>query len=133
MPASDAAVGRFAIGLHEHGADIAMLFFAAGALLWYSLFVRTRFVPRWLGWWGLASVVLVCLATLLSVWDRGLHPPILLYVAYTPYELFVGIWLLVKGSPGRAAAATVTRSQPLEQSKRPTPRAVDVRVGGSGS
>ena len=42
VSASDAVVGKFAIGLHEHAADIGMLFFSAGALLWYSLFVRTR-------------------------------------------------------------------------------------------
>jgi hypothetical protein len=52
----DAVVGKFAIGLHEHAADIGMLFFSAGALLWYCLFVCTRFVLRWLGIWGLASV-----------------------------------------------------------------------------
>jgi hypothetical protein len=100
VSASGTVVGKFAIGLHEHAADIGMLFFSAGALLWYSLFVRTRFVPLWLGIWGLASVALVCLGTLLSVWDRDLHPPILLYAAYVPYELFVGIWL-VKGSGPR--------------------------------
>lgn len=52
--AFDPMVGTFAIGLHEHAADLGLLFFSAGALLWYSLFVRTRFVPRWLGIWGLA-------------------------------------------------------------------------------
>lgn len=121
VSASDTVVGKFAIGLHEHAADIGMLFFSADALLWYSLFVRTRFVPRWLGIWGLASVALVCLGTLLSVWDRDLHPPILLYAAYVPYELFVGIWLLVKGSPGWPAAAGATRSDPLRPSERPAP------------
>jgi Domain of unknown function (DUF4386) len=110
--ASDAVVGRFAIGLHEHAAGIGMLFFSAGALLWYSLFVRTLFVPRWLGIWGLASVALVGIGTLLSVWDGEAQPSILLYAAYVPYELFVGIWLLVKGSPTSPAAAGATRSEP---------------------
>jgi len=101
VSASDAAVGSFAVSLHEHAGDIGMLLFCVGALLWYSLFVRTRFVPRWLGVWGLASVVLVCLATLLNVWDPGLQPPFLLYAAYVPYELVVGIWLLVSGAAHR--------------------------------
>ena len=98
VASSDAAVGQFALGLHEHAGDIAMLFFSAGALLWYALFIRTRFVPQWLAVWGLASVVPVVLGTLLTVW--GLQPSMLLYAAYVPYELVVGIWLLVKGSPG---------------------------------
>ena len=76
-----------------------MLLFSAGALLWYSIFVRTRFVPRWLGLWGLASVVPVAIGTLLNIW--GMQPSMLLYAAYVPFELVVGIWLLVKGSPYR--------------------------------
>ena len=114
LSVSDAAVGMFAIGLHRHAADIALLFFGAGALLWYSLFVRTRFVPRWLSIWGLASVALVCFATLLAVWNSDLQPPILLYAPYVPYELTVGIWLLVKGSPGRPAAAGVTSPEVVD-------------------
>jgi hypothetical protein len=102
LSAPDAAIGQAALGLHEHAADMAMLFFAAGALLWYWLLLRTRFVPRWLSIWGLASVVLVGLATLTLVWDRDLQPPIVLYVAYVPFELVVGCWLLIKGSPGRS-------------------------------
>ena len=51
VSASDTAVGTFALGVHEHAADFGMLFFGVGALLWYSLLVRTRFVPRWLGIW----------------------------------------------------------------------------------
>ncbi len=129
VSASDTAVGRFALGLHEHAGDIGMLFFCVGALLWYSLFVRTRFVPRWLGIWGLASVVPVCLATLLNVWDRDLQPPILLYAAYVPYELVVGIWLLLKGSAGRPEVLDATTSEPLPPTERPTPDAVDVRAG----
>jgi hypothetical protein len=70
VSASDAVVGKFAIGLHEHAADM-------------------------------------------------------------PYELFVGIWLLVKGSPGWPAAAGATRPEPLRPSERPAPGAVDVDPGGS--
>ena len=130
LSASDAAVGSFAVGLHEHAAGIGMLFASVGALLWYSLFIRTRFVPPWLGIWGLASVGLVFLATLLDVWGGDLKPPILLYVAYMPFELIVGIWLLAKGSPARPTAAGVTRSEPLPRAGRPTPDTSDVRADG---
>jgi len=124
---SDLAVGNFALGLHEHAADIAMLFFGAGALLWYPLFIRTRFVPRWLGIWGLASVVPVCLATLLNVWDRDPQSSMLFYVAYIPFELVVGTWLLVKGSPHRSDASDAPSSEPLPPGRQPTPDPVDIR------
>ena len=131
LSASDAAIGRAALGLHEHGTDIAMLFFGAGALLWYGLFLRTRFVPRWLSIWGLASVALVFLATLTLVWNRDLQPPILLYIAYVPFEFFVGWWLLVKGSPSRPdPEVTTPASSPLAE--RSAAEGVDVRPASSG-
>jgi len=105
---SDAAVGSFALGLHDHAASLGMLFACVGALLWYALFIRTRFVPRWLGLWGLASMSLVAVATLLDVWDAALQPSMLLYAAYMPFELVVGLWLLVKGSPGRPTTRGAT-------------------------
>ena len=98
LSGSQAAIGQVALGVHEHAGDIAMLFFGAGALLWYWLFLRTRFVPRWLSIWGLASVALVTGATLTLIWSRELQPPILLYVAYVPFELVVGSWLLIQGT-----------------------------------
>lgn len=128
---TDTAVGSLALGLHEHAGDIAMLFFCAGALLWYTLFVRTRFVPLWLGIWGLASVALVCVGTLLNVWDRDLQPLLLLYVAYVPFELVVGIWLLVKGSPGWPATVNATRSEPGQASSRPAAEVIDAGAGGT--
>lgn len=128
VSASDAAVGTFALGLHEHGGDIQMLLFGVGALLWYSLFVRTRFVPRWLGIWGLAAVVLACVATLLNLWDRGLEPPVVLYAAYVPFEFVVGIWLLVKGSQVRPTAVDPTISAPQPPTQRSTADVVDVRA-----
>ena len=128
---TDAALGSLALGLREHGGDIAMLFFCAGALLWYWLFVRTRFVPRWLGVWGLVSVALVCAGTLLNVWDRDLQPPVVIYAAYVPFELVVGIWLLVKGSPGWPATVDATRSEPVQPSAQPSADATGVRAGGT--
>ncbi len=110
---SDAVVGSFALGLNDHAASMGMLFASVGALLWYSLFIRARFVPRWLGVWGLASMSLVGVATLLDVWDADLQPSMLLYVAYMPFELAVGVWLLVKGSPSRPTTIAATSPEAL--------------------
>jgi hypothetical protein len=130
LAAADAAVGGFALGMHDRAAAMAMLFASVGALLWYSLFIRTRFVPRWLGIWGLASMALVCVATLLDVSEVVAQPSMLLYVAYMPFELVVGIWLLIKGSPVRPAA---TGDTPPEALSLPELRsaAADVHAGGS--
>ena len=97
VSSADTAVGTFAYDLFQHTRDLDMLLFAAGAVLWYSLLLRSGVVPRWLAVWGLASVTLVLVATLMLVWDRSLQPSVLLYIAYVPFELVIGLWLLVRG------------------------------------
>jgi hypothetical protein len=92
------ALGTLFLGIDQHAGDIDMLFFCFGALLWYSLLFRTRRVPRVLSAWGLSAVLLVLVGTLLYVWDRSLNPSIALYVPYVPFELVIGLWLLIKGA-----------------------------------
>ena len=107
ISSADTAVGTFAFGLYEHTGDLDMIFFAVGALLWYSLLLRSGVVPRWLAVWGLASVSLVLVATLMLVWDRSLQPSVVLYAAYVPFELVVGLWLLIRGDSRRSAEVPV--------------------------
>jgi len=97
VSSADTAVGTFAYGLFQHTRDLDMLLFAVGAVLWYWLLLRSGVVPRWLAVWGLASVTLVLVATLMLVWDRSLQPSVALYAAYVPFELVIGLWLLIRG------------------------------------
>jgi len=106
ISSADTAVGTFAFGLYEHTRDLDMLFFSVGALLWYSLLLRFGAVPRWLAIWGLASVSLVLVATLALVWDRSLQPSVALYAAYVPFELVIGLWLLIRGDSRPPAEAS---------------------------
>jgi hypothetical protein len=91
-------VGSAASGVSEHAADIGMLFFCLGGLLWYSLLLQSRIVPRLLALWGLVAVPLVMVATSLLVWNPSLEPSIALYALYVPFELVLGLWLLVRGA-----------------------------------
>ena len=105
-----------ALGVSQHAGDIDMLFFCVGAMLWYSLLYRSRIVPRALTLWGLLAVPLVLAATLLLLWDRDLEPSRVLYAPYVPFELTLGLWLLVKGA------------EPLHPGAQ-RPGAVDHRTG----
>jgi hypothetical protein len=91
------ALGTLFLGVDQHAGDIDMLFFCLGAILWYSLLLRSRIVPCALALWGLLAVLLVLVGTLILVWDRS--PSIALYVPYVPFELVVGVWLLGRGAP----------------------------------
>ena len=96
-PSYDEPLGTLSLGVSQHAGDIAMLFFCLGALLWYPLLLQSRIVPRLLSLWGLVAVPLVLVATVLLVWDHGIDPGLALYALYVPFELVLGLWLLIKG------------------------------------
>ena len=91
-------VGTLSLGVSQHAGDIGMLFFCLGGLLWYYLLFQSRIVPRLLALWGLVTVPLVLVATTMLVWNPTLDPSFALYALYVPFELVLGLWLLIKGA-----------------------------------
>lgn len=100
--ASLKAAGMLAFSLYQNAYSASMLFFCLGAVLWYSLLYRSQLVPRWLAGWGFVAVLPLLVSTLLTLWDRSLSLGILPGLPYAPFELFVGVWLIV--TVGRNAA-----------------------------
>ena len=84
-------------GVDRGGYDIHMLFFCLGAILWYALLYASRAIPRGLAMWGVVAAVLLLVPTLLALYDRDLTFALILGLPYAPYELVLGIWLLVRG------------------------------------
>ena len=91
-------LGTLFLGLEQHAAEVSLLFFALGAFLWYGLFFTTRLVPRGLSVWALLAMVLVLAGILPQVWDHSINVPLALDIPYLPFELVVGLWLLVRGA-----------------------------------
>jgi hypothetical protein len=88
----------FYYGFDRQGFDIHMLFFCLGGILWYYLFYISNYIPRVLSVWGIAAVCLLLITTLLKLYDRDFLPAAqILALPYVPYELFLGVWLIVKG------------------------------------
>lgn len=81
----------------QFGYEIHMVFFCLGGILWYYLFYKSGYIPRVLSFWGLATVCLVLINELLWFFDPNIGDVIILLAPYAPYELFLGIWLIVKG------------------------------------
>jgi hypothetical protein len=76
------------------------LFFSLGGILWYYLFYRLRYIPRVLSVWGLATVCLVLIKSLLALYDRDLDrliPDVIIGAPYIVFEALIGPWLIVKG------------------------------------
>lgn len=77
------------------GSTLHSLVFSIGAILFYYLLYKSRAVPRILSLWGLITVPLVLIGTLLSVF--GYEVPFFVYFLYVPFEFVIGIWILAKG------------------------------------
>ena len=84
-------------GVDRLGYDIHMLFFCLGGILWYYLLYSSRLVPRPLALWGLVAICLLLVPILLVLYKRGSTPLMVLGLPYAPFELVLGVWLLVKG------------------------------------
>jgi hypothetical protein len=103
-------VGRVFLGLQQNAYTVHMLFFCLGGILWYWLLFESRIVPRWLSAWGLAGVALLLVSILLTLWDRSLDLGILPGLPYAPFELVIGVWLLIAGGRNPAQQSIVERN-----------------------
>jgi hypothetical protein len=90
-------VGNFLYyGLDRLGYDIHMLFFCLGGILWYYLLYVSRLVPRPLAIWGLVAICLLTIPTVLVLYTRRSSPLMVLGLPYAPFELVLGLWLLIR-------------------------------------
>jgi hypothetical protein len=77
------------------GEWLHMLPFAIGATLFYTLFYRSRYIPRILSLWGIIAASIAVVGTLLVLF--GIELPIIVFIPNLPFELAIGLWLLIKG------------------------------------
>ncbi len=80
------------------GSSLHMLAFCLGGVLFYYLLDKARIVPRVLSLWGLITVLPFLVGAPLAV--MGVEVPMAVYVPYVPFELVIGIWILIKGIKG---------------------------------
>ncbi len=79
------------------GGTLHMLAFCLGALLFYFLLFRSRIAPRWMSLWGLITLLPLLIGTVLQLFGHSI--PFLFYVPYVPFELVIGVWILIRGVP----------------------------------
>lgn len=77
-----------------------MLAFGIGASLFYALLHRSGYLPRWLSIIGLVAAPLSLAGTLLTL--LGTNVPLFVHMPNGPFELGMGIWMLVKGISAEA-------------------------------
>lgn len=91
------------------GFVFGVLAFCIGALMYYSIFYQTNLIPRWLSVWGLAAIVALLSAVLITVFDGEPFSVsgnlVLLALPIALQEMVLAVWLIVKGFNPAAIAS----------------------------
>jgi uncharacterized membrane protein len=100
--AADAAtfqvVGTALLAVREHlVGQLLGIFFSLSALVLYILLYRTKLVPQWLALWGLIGGVLILAWNLVEAFGISVSFGMILALPMILNEIFLGIWLIVKG------------------------------------
>jgi len=75
------------------------VFFSLGALLLYSSLYQSKLLPRFISVWGLIAAILILTLNLLSTFnvEVGMGASLIFALPIILNEIFMGIWLIVKG------------------------------------
>ena len=104
MGASLVAVRAVLVG------QLTGIFFGLAALLFYYLLYQSRIVPRFISIWGLVAVVLVLAWNISELVGLEVSIGMILVLPIILNEIFLGIWLIVKGFDPAPAVAVPTQT-----------------------
>ena len=77
------------------GYAVLMVFYCLGGMLFYYLFLKSKYVPIVISLWGITAASLGFIGTLIGFFDYEV--PMYVFLPILPFELAIGIWLMVKG------------------------------------
>ena len=88
------AAGMSLLAMREWAFQMISITFGSGALVFYSMLYNTKLIPRFISIWGLIGAAVVLLNTLAEMF--GVSLPNLGFLMLLN-ELFLGVWLIVRG------------------------------------
>ncbi len=94
-PAYLQTLGNLLYESADFGEKLHILPFALGATLFYYLFFKSGYIPRALSLFGLIAASLAVIGSPFEL--LGYDVPILVFLPNLPFELTIGVWLMVKG------------------------------------
>jgi len=96
------ALSTVSVQASQYAYDIAMSALGIAGLMLCYAFHRTKLIPRWIAVWGLAGYAIIFFGMVSEIMGSGLG-----LVSSIPgglWEVFVGVWLIVKGFNSSAIA-----------------------------
>ena len=94
-PAHLQTLGNLFYESQSFGYSLHTLVFGLGATLFYFLFFKSGYIPRILSLWGLIAAPLAFIGTLFELF--GYVVPLFVFLPNLPFELTIGVWLMIKG------------------------------------
>lgn len=103
------ALGEFLYnGFYTFGTGaIHMWFYCIGGIAWYSLFYQSRYIPRVISLCGLIVVLVGLIGVVFEIF--GFEVPIYVYLPIAPFEIAIGLWLLLRGIKDRTEPALTVK------------------------
>ena len=95
--ASDSSSTLLLEARHWLGGMISAYIFSIAAYMFYYLLYQSKLIPRFISVWGLIAVTLLLAVNLLGMMGRSPASTIFFALPIILNELFLAIWLIVKG------------------------------------
>lgn len=96
-------LGALYLAERDAAALMLLIFFVAGAVLFYYLLYRSQLVPRFISIWGVIALVLIVTMNILDLNINTIG--IFFALPIMANEIFLAIWLIVKGFSPAATAS----------------------------
>jgi len=90
---------------------ISEIIFIIGGMCIYITFYRTRLIPRWISVWGFIGMATYLASALLSFFHMDNGIGFYLEMVLAPQEIFMAVWLIVKGFNPSAIAALSEKTE----------------------
>jgi Domain of unknown function (DUF4386) len=92
------AIGNTLVSMHDQAALVGVFAFCLGAFMYYTLFFRSRLIPRWLSGFGIVAIVLMAAACVLALFSGNrITSYIPLAAPIAVQEMVLAVWLIAKG------------------------------------
>ena len=88
-------IGSLFYELMHFSYDVQMVFYCVGGILFYYLFLKSKYVPKVIPISGIIVASLGFIGELFAIF--GYDVPIYVFIPILPFELAIGVWLMVKG------------------------------------
>lgn len=75
--------------------DVQMVFYCTGGILFYYLILKSKYVPKVIPIYGLIVAFVGFIGELFAIF--GYDVPLYVYLPILPFELAIGVWLMIKG------------------------------------